>query len=51
MHEYDVRIAASAGIERLAGALRDNLHVDSGLFLEQRQDVAKQTGILGRRGR
>src|SRR5215475_2490423 len=41
---------APAGVERLPGALRDHLHVDSGFGLEQRQDVAEQPGILGRRG-
>ena len=40
--EHDVGVAAAAGIERLAGALRDHLHIDSGLGLEQRQDMAEQ---------
>jgi general L-amino acid transport system permease protein len=34
-----------------AGALRQHLHVDSALGLEQRQDVAEQAGILRRGGR
>jgi hypothetical protein len=50
VHEHDVGIAAPAGIERLAGALCDDLHIDPALCLEQRQDVTKQAGILGRRG-
>ena len=48
MDEHHVGIAAPAGVERLAGALRHHLHVDAGLRLEQRQDVAEQAGILGR---
>ena len=51
VHEHHVGIAAPAGVERLAGALRDDLHVDAGLGLEQRQDVAEQAGILRRGGR
>ena len=43
MNEYDVGVAAPAGVERLAGALRHHLHVDAGLGLEQRQDMAKQS--------
>ncbi len=48
--EDDVGVAAAAGVERLAGALRHHLHVDAGLGLEQRQDVAEQAGILRRGG-
>ena len=51
VHEHHVGIAAPAGVERLTGALRDHLHVDAGLGLEQRQDVAEQAGILRRGGR
>ena len=39
-------IAATAGIERLSRALRNHLHLNAGLGLEQRQDVTKQAGIL-----
>ena len=46
MDEDDVGIAAAAGVERLAGALRDDADLDAGLRLEQGQDVAKQAGIL-----
>ena len=38
MDEDDVGIAAPGGVERLAGALCDHLHVDAGLRLEDRQD-------------
>src|SRR5262249_48198320 len=51
MHENHVGIAAAAGVERLAGALRHHLHIDAGLGLEQRQDVAEQAGVLRRSGR
>ena len=48
VHKDDVSISAPAGIERLAGALRDDFHLDAGLLLEQRQDVTEQAGILRR---
>ena len=51
MDEHDVGIAAPGGVERLSGALRHHLHVDAGLRLEHRQDVAEQAGILRRGGR
>ena len=51
VHENDVGIAAAAGVERLAGTLRDDFHLDPGLLLEQRQNVSKQAGILRRGGR
>jgi len=51
VHQHHVGIAAPAGIERLAGALRHHLHVDAGLGLEDRQQVAEQAGVLCRRGR
>ena len=41
VHEQHVGVAASAGVERLAGALRHHLHVDAGLGFEARQDVAE----------
>src|SRR5262245_35126621 len=47
----DIRIAAPSSIESLARALSDDLNVDAGFGLEQRQDVAKQSGILRRSGR
>ena len=36
VHEHNVGVAAPAGVECLAGALRDYLHVDAGLGLEDR---------------
>src|SRR5215467_1719076 len=50
VHEQHVGVATSAGVERLAGALRHHLHIDAGLGFEQRQDVAEQAGVLRRRG-
>ena len=49
--EHHVGVAAPRGVERLAGALRDHLHVDAGLGLEDRQEIAEQPGILRRGGR
>ena len=43
MHEYHVGVTAPSGVERLASPLRHHLHVDAGLRLEQRQDVAEQS--------
>ncbi len=51
VHEHDVGIAAPAGIERLPRALRDHLHANASLGLEQRQDVIEQAGVLGGCGR
>jgi hypothetical protein len=48
VHEHNVGVTAPAGVERLAGALRDHLHVDAGLGFEDRQDVTEESGILGR---
>src|SRR5262249_16151905 len=45
MHENHVGIAAARGVERLAGTLGDDFNDDAGLLLEQRQDVAEQTGV------
>jgi hypothetical protein len=41
VHEHHIGVAAPAGVERLASALRHDFHVDAGLLLEQRQDVAE----------
>src|SRR5262245_43983588 len=49
--EHDIRIAATADIERLPGPKREHLHGDAGLRGEARKEVAKQPGLLGRRGR
>jgi len=41
MHENNVGIAAAARIERLTGTLSDDFHLDTGLLLEQRENVPK----------
>jgi hypothetical protein len=41
--KYDIGVPAPTGIERLPGSLCDNLHIDTGLGLEQRQYVSEQT--------
>src|SRR5262249_16209184 len=46
----DIRITTPSGIESLTRTLSDDFHVDAGCGLEQRQDMAKQTGILRRCG-
>src|SRR5262249_3531999 len=51
MHEHHVSVAAPCGIKRLASALRQNLHSDSGLLLKDRQQVLEQAGVLRRRSR
>src|SRR5262249_193496 len=48
VHKHDIGIAAPAGVEGLAGALGDDFHINPGLFLEQRQYVAKKSRILCR---
>src|SRR5262245_36402970 len=51
MHENHVGTAAARHVERLAGTQGDDFNVDAGLLLEQRKDVAEQTGVLRRSGR
>ena len=51
VHEHDVGVAAARDVERLAGAERDDAHLDAGLLLEDRQDVPEQARLLGRRRR
>ena len=51
MDEHHVGVAAPSGVERLASALGDHAHLDAGLLFEQRQQIAEQTGVLGRGGR
>jgi hypothetical protein len=51
MHEDDVGIAAPRHVQRLAGAQRDDAHLDAAGLLEGRQQVAEQTRLLGRGGR
>jgi hypothetical protein len=42
VHEYDIRIASTARVQRLTGALRHHLNINAGLGLKQRQDVTEQ---------
>src|SRR5215813_9044395 len=51
MHEHHIGIATAAGVERLAGALRDHPHINAGLGGEPRQDETEQPRTLGRGGR
>jgi hypothetical protein len=51
VHELDVGIAAPAQVERLPGTHRHHAHLDPGLLLVDRQQVAEQAALLGRRGR
>src|SRR5262244_491471 len=51
MHQNHVGTAAARHVERLAGTQGDDFNVDAGLLLEQRKDVAEQTGVLRRSGR
>jgi hypothetical protein len=48
VHEHDVRVAAAADVERLAGADRDDLHGDAGLARERGKQVPEQARLLGR---
>jgi hypothetical protein len=41
MNKNDVGVTEAAGVERLAGALRDHPYLNAALGLEQRQDVAE----------
>jgi hypothetical protein len=51
MDKNNIRITAASEFERLAGAERDNAHLDAGLLLEGRQDVPEESRLLGRRRR
>ena len=46
-----IHIAATAHIERLPRTKRDDVNADARLRGEAQKDVAKQPGLLGRRGR
>src|SRR5690606_7239227 len=50
MHEYHVRITAACEVERLSRAERHDAHLDAGLLLEARQDVAEEPRLFGRSG-
>ena len=41
MNEHNIGVAATADVESLAGPQCNNPHVDSGLSLEQRKQVAE----------
>ncbi len=51
VHEHDVGVAAPREVERLPGAERHDAHLDAGLLLEDRQQIAEQARLLGRRRR
>jgi hypothetical protein len=48
MHKHHVGVAAPCGIKRLAGALGNHFHINSGLLLEDWEQISKQPGILRR---
>jgi hypothetical protein len=50
VHEDHIGVATPRGVERLARAQSDHLHVDAGLLLEKRQDVPEEAGVLRGRG-
>jgi len=41
MHEHDVGVATAGGVERLARALRNDLHGNAGLLLEFWQQISE----------
>ena len=43
MDKDEVRIAPLSNLDRRAGAYSNNVHFDSGLLLEDRQDVVEQS--------
>jgi hypothetical protein len=51
MHKQRIGIAAHADRQRLAGPDRDHMNVQAAGGPEQRKDVIKQAGVLGRGGR
>jgi hypothetical protein len=51
VHEHDIGIATTRRVERLTGALSQDLHLNARLLLYDRQEVAKQAGVLRRGGR
>ena len=50
VHQEEVGIAVPRKPQRLAGADRDDAHLDPGLGLEQRQQTVEEAGVLGGRG-
>ena len=51
VHEHDVGIAAPRDIESLASSQGDDVDLDAGLAFEDRQQMAEQPGLFGRRRR
>ena len=51
MHKQDVGVAAAPHVDGLAGAQRHHLDLDATGLFEFRQQVGKQTRLLGRGGR
>ena len=50
VHQQHISIAPPRGVERLAGALRDDMNRDPGLRRELRQNVCQQAGGFDRGG-
>ena len=50
MYQEEVGIAVPRKPQRLAGADRDDAHLDPRLGLEQRQQTVEEAGALGGRG-
>src|SRR5437899_1183977 len=48
VHEHDIGIAASTDVERLTRTKRDYVDLDARPPLIDRQQIAEQTGLLGR---
>ena len=51
MNKNNIRIAAPRGIERLACALRNHLHINAGFGFERGQEMIEEARILRRCGR
>ena len=51
VHEQHVTVTVAGVLDRLAGADRHHAHLDPGLVLEQWQQMAEQSRLLGRGGR
>ena len=48
VHEHHIGVPTPSRIERLAGALGDDFHVDTGLLLEDREQISERPRILRR---
>jgi hypothetical protein len=51
MHQHQIRVAVRCRRQRLAGALRDHMHLDAGRLVKQRQNVRQKPTVLQRGGR